>query len=468
MPSPRPRRLDGLAVGALIGVLGAVAAGAFATAPPRLDGAAPAVPAPPAAPTPAPDGETRAGPPALSAAEEAALRRTAVVDATERAAPAVVSIRTESTFVDFFRRAQTSASDGSGVIIDEAGIVLTNHHVIEQAQRIEATTSDGRTYRARFIGGAPELDLAVLRLDGADALPAVPLGTSSDLLLGEPVIAIGNPYGLGHTVTTGVVSAVSRPLETSERVYQEFIQTDASINPGNSGGPLLSVTGKLIGINTAIRQDAEGIGFAIPADRALKVARDLVRFGTVQLPWLGADLADQVERSPAGRRVGVRVLRVHPDSGAAAAGLQPGDFIRAVGGHEVQSVADLNAWLSAHEPGSAVALDLSRKGAPRAAEVETGRVPPAIVDNSLNRVLGITLGRELPGVGIQIDAVRPDGELGRAGFRPGDVIVEINGVSVDTVADLRGRIQSEKSAHRHRATITLRRGDRGGTFFFSI
>lgn len=456
MSARRKLPLDGLAVGALVGVLGAVAAGAFATSPPR-----PAVVVD--EPTPAPGPRA-----AASSASELSLRRTAVVDAAEQAAPSVVSIRTEATFVDFFRRPQVSSSDGSGVIIDESGIVLTNHHVIEQAQRIVATTADGRSFRARFIGGAPELDLAVLRLDGAEGLPAIRIGTSKDLLLGEPVIAIGNPYGLGHTVTTGVVSAVSRPLETSTRVYQDFIQTDASINPGNSGGPLLSVTGRLIGINTAIREGAEGIGFAIPADRALKVARDLVRFGTVQLPWLGVDLADQREGPGSGGRLGVRVLRVHKGGGAAAAGVKPGDFVRSVAGHEVQSAADLNAWLSAKEPGTSVELRLSRQATELSVVVQTGQVPGSVIEDSLNNVLGIELGQELDGIGIQIQTVSPSGELGRAGFRSGDILVEINGRPVDTHEALFEAISAAKSAHRYRATLTLRRGDRGGAFYFSI
>ncbi len=456
MPVPK-RRLDGIAIGAFLGVLGTVAAGALATAPDD-----------PSAP---PKSPSHAGP--LTAVQapipdDRDLRRTAVVAATETATPAVVSITTETTYVDFFRRPQVSSGEGSGVIIDSEGIVLTNYHVVEQAQRIQASTSDGRTFSARFIGGASELDLAVLRLEGAKDLPTVPIGTSSDLLLGEPVIAIGNPYGLGHTVTTGVVSAVSRPLETSDRVYQEFIQTDASINPGNSGGPLLSVTGRLIGINTAIREGAEGIGFAIPADRALKVARDLVQFGTVQLPWLGVDLADRVERSPSGRKVGVHVLRVHPEGGGALVGVLRGDRIRRIGGHEVQSVADLNAWLSALEPGAEVELELARDSAPVVVHVATGAVPPSVVDRALEEVLGISLGRGIPGVGVPIARVSPDGELGRAGFRTGDIIVQVNGAPIESADALRQRLKVEKSGHRHQAAITLRRGDRGGTVFFSI
>ena len=156
---------------------------------------------------------------------------------------------------------------------------MTNAHVVEGAIAIEATFSDDKTYAAEIIGLAPELDLAVLRLDTDSESMSVDIGNSADLMLGETVIALGNPFGLGHTVTTGVISGIDRPLETERRIYQNFIQTDASINPGNSGGPLVNIDGELVGINTAIRSNAEGIGFAIPVDRAMKVAQDLLNFG---------------------------------------------------------------------------------------------------------------------------------------------------------------------------------------------
>ena len=201
---------------------------------------------------------------------------------------------------------------------------------MSSASRIIATFSDGNQAEARVVGLDEDLDLAVLKIPIRPGLVAVDIGTSSDLLLGEPVIAIGNPFGLGHTVTTGVVSATSRAIETDDRVFQDFIQTDASINPGNSGGPLLDRFGALVGITTSIRPDAQGIGFAIPIDRAIKIARDLVEIGTVRIPWLRGVLEDVRLRVDGRPRTAPMVTDTlgarEPD------GLEVGDFITHAGG----------------------------------------------------------------------------------------------------------------------------------------
>ncbi|HJX28342.1 MAG TPA: trypsin-like peptidase domain-containing protein, partial [Thermoanaerobaculia bacterium] len=204
----------------------------------------------------------------------AAARRTPVVIAAEKVSPAVVNISAESMvrevdpFFGLFFGPQTrqSQSLGSGLIIDPNGIVVTNAHVIEGASRIQVTMLDGRELEANVLGADRDADLAVLKVD-ARGLPAVPLGQSGDLMIGETVIAIGNPFGLTHTVTTGVLSARGRtvPSERGERLFTDFLQTDTSINPGNSGGPLVNILGEVIGVNTAIISGASGIGFAIPA-----------------------------------------------------------------------------------------------------------------------------------------------------------------------------------------------------------
>lgn len=205
----------------------------------------------------------------------AAERRTPVVEAVERATPAVVTIETQvsqsSPFAALYG-APRSSSAGSGVVIDSDGVVLTNAHVVEGALSIEVHTNDGRSWPAVVLAMESELDLAVLRLEGARDLPQIAMADSDALLLGEPAIAIGNPYGLGLTVSTGIVSSVQRDVEIRSGLYQSYIQTDAAINPGNSGGALVNIHGELIGINTAIRADAEGIGFAIPVNRARKIA----------------------------------------------------------------------------------------------------------------------------------------------------------------------------------------------------
>src|SRR5688500_3343063 len=231
-----------------------------------------------------------------------AARRSPVAVVAHNVLPSVVNIQTEATirrravdpYFDPFGlfgapRAYTSQSLGSGFIWSADGIIVTNNHVIEGASRITVNFNDGSQLAARLIGVDPDSDLAVLRVD-AKQLVAAPIGTSSDLMIGETVVAVGNPFGLSGTVTTGVLSAVGRsvPSQDQSRTFTDFIQTDASINPGNSGGPLLNIEGRVIGINVAIYAQAQGIGFAIPVDRAKKVIQDLLRFGEVHAAWTGA------------------------------------------------------------------------------------------------------------------------------------------------------------------------------------
>ena len=176
-------------------------------------------------------------------------------------------------FSDFFESPSRARSSlGSGVIIKSDGTILTNEHVILRAAKIKVTLLDGREFEGRLIGSDPESDLAVVQIVGEGPFPTLEMGTSEDLMIGETVIAIGNPFGLSHTVTAGVISSLHRSIRSDGRIYRDFVQTDASINPGNSGGPLLNIRGLLIGINTAIYQEAQGIGFAIPVDRVKRIA----------------------------------------------------------------------------------------------------------------------------------------------------------------------------------------------------
>ena len=272
-------------------------------------------------------------------------RRTPVVSVVEKVAPAVVNISAESTVREVdpffglfgFGSERPAQSLGSGFIIDRNGIVVTNAHVIEGASRIAVTLLDGRELDADVLGSDRDADIAVLKVKASN-LPAIPLGKSSDLMIGETVIAIGNPFGLSNTVTTGLLSAQGRtlPSERGERLFTDFLQTDASINPGNSGGPLVNIGGDVIGINTAIIQGASGIGFAIPADRARRVIDDLLRFGESQPLWTGARLLsldpELARRNGISERRGALVLKVFPDSPAAEAGLQEKDVIVSAGG----------------------------------------------------------------------------------------------------------------------------------------
>jgi serine protease Do len=451
MRRTRPLPLDAIGVGLAVGFGLAVAAGAVASLPDAPGSGLPApIPDAAIATTGAATGRPSVDDP---------LRRTPVVQAVERVAPAVVSITCEIPTTDPFalmRGRRSSASEGSGVVIDADGVVLTNAHVVEGAHRIRASFADGRQLDADVIGVAPELDLAVLRLRGAAGLTAVPRGSSAGLMLGEPVIAIGNPLGLGHTVTTGVISAVARPLETDARVYQDFIQTDASINPGNSGGPLLDARGRLIGVNTAIRADAQGIGFAIPADRALKVARDLVEFGQVRIAWLGVGVEDVVVTRAGQRQTAPRVL----DGAATPGGLLKGDVLLSVDGRGVQGRADLNAYLASRSPGDSVSVDALREGRPVAVTIATATVPDAAVDQSLTGVLGVRLAEAAPRTGgAGLEAVRRDGAAARRGLRAGDVILAVNGTPAPDPSALREAIRQARSAHRASALFTVRRGD---------
>ena len=240
-----------------------------------------------------------------------------MVRAVRKVSPAVVNISSEyevrkqvspfsgyrmdpffdSFFKDFFdpgnERRYTRNSLGSGVIIDgQRGFILTNAHVVEKTGTIRVVLNDQEEYAAQVVGADPDSDLAVLRIESKTPLPAIDMGDSDNLMIGETVIAIGNPFGFSHTVTTGVISALNRSFRIDDRVFQDFIQTDASINPGNSGGPLLNINGELVGINTAIYAKAQGIGFAIPINKAKRIINDLIRYGEVIPAWIGITVQD--------------------------------------------------------------------------------------------------------------------------------------------------------------------------------
>src|SRR5205809_804309 len=321
---------------------------------------------------------------AARGAESDPERRSLVVQAVEKASPAVVNVSTEQVverraspfpfpqdpfFEEFFRdfvdprpRRFKTTSLGSGVIVAADGTIMTNVHVIERASRVRVTLNDQREFDATLVGADADADIAVLRVKAGGDLPHIPFGTSADLMIGETVIAIGNPFGLSHTVTTGVVSAVGRSLRDEERTYTDFIQTDASINPGNSGGPLLDIKGELIGINTAIYGKAQGIGFAIPVDRAQRVMKDLVSYGEVRHAWVGLvvqnltpDLAQHF-----GVRRGVVVAQVEPKSPAEAAGVQRGDRLLGLGGTPLRSVAELRRKMIELRSARSVLLSVGR------------------------------------------------------------------------------------------------------------
>jgi serine protease Do len=389
-------------------------------------------------------------------------RRSLVVQAVERASPAVVNISTEQVvegrgspfptprdpfFDDFFHdffdsrpRRYKATSLGSGVIVAADGTILTNEHVVLRASRIRVTLSDERTFDAHPAGADADSDLAVLRIDAGKSLPHIALGRSDDLMIGETVIAIGNPFGLSHTVTTGVLSAVGRSLNTSERTYSDFIQTDASINPGNSGGPLLNIKGELIGINTAIYGKAQGIGFAIPVDRARRVMRDLVSYGEVKRAWVGITVQDLTEELAQhfGTTKGVVVLDVEAKSPGAIAGIARGDVITRVDNHDVHSRDEFEERIGGHDTSDTVVLTRHRDDGDQDVPVATAPFPAGQADDLAWQLLGMKVTED--GDGLVVERVRMGSTGARIGLRRGDRVVGIGGTPVRSVAEFRRRM----------------------------
>jgi serine protease Do len=431
------------------------------------------------------------------AAEDPLLRRTPTVRAVEKAGPAVVNITTERIVQSPFRRptvrdpifqryfdqflppqrSRTAESLGSGVLIDREGHILTNEHVIERASAIRVSLADGREFEATLVGADPTNDIAVLRVDTDEALPSIALGRSDDLLVGEPVIAIGNPHGLSNTVTTGVISAIDRSLGVGEERLHGLIQTDASINPGNSGGPLLNAEGTLIGINTAIYwrsdQPSQSIGFAIPIDSARRVIDELIDFGEVQPVWLGLEFQDldpslhQVLRLPS-HVSGVIVNGVAPESPSASAGIARGDIVAKMDSRTLRGAQDLYESLRSVRTGQRVELGIWRDGRLIELAVRAEELPDTQVPAMTAALLGMELDAEAQ-AGFRVRSVRRGSAAHRIGFQPGDVLLSLGGRPLEgeaalkyAVADLRWRSRVQivvlRGAGRYHVTLPLRAG----------
>jgi len=307
----------------------------------------------------------------------------ATIDLFEAARRSVTYITTQSRVVDLWTRNTFNVprGTGSGFVWDDRGHVVTNHHVVAGASGAQVRLSDGRDVAASLVGASPAHDLAVLRIDVADLPPPLPIGSSADLRVGQTTFAIGNPFGLDFTLTTGIVSALDRSLasEDGRQLIEHLIQTDAAINPGNSGGPLLDSAGRLIGVNTLIYSPSgasAGVGFSVPVDTVNRVVPQLIATGKYVRPTLGVEVDEGLNQllTERARVKGVVILRVTPGSAAAAAGLRgarveqdgrtvtPGDIIIAVDGAEVESVARLLGRLDDHRVGDTVRLTVLRDG----------------------------------------------------------------------------------------------------------
>jgi serine protease Do len=345
----------------------------------------------------------------------------------------------------YFRRRprEEPRTSGSGVIVDPTGYILTNNHVIENAQDITVRLSDSRKFTATLVGRDPKTDLAVLKVEAPAPLPTAPLGDSERLRVGQWVIAIGNPFGLDRTVTVGIVSATAR-TRVGVATYENFIQTDASINPGNSGGPLLNLDGRVIGINTAIVASGQGIGFSIPISEARLVMGQLIARGKVTRGWLGIviqDITDELATSFGVReREGVLVADVMKGGPGEVAGLRPGDVIVQLGVTKIREVPDLQRRVANVAPGQSIGLGVIREGVPQRLNVRVGEMP---ADETATAE--VDAGPE--GFGLQVEPLGPDtaerlglpfshgllvtdvatgGPGERAGLRRGDVILEVD------------------------------------------
>jgi serine protease Do len=427
--------------------------------------------------------------PGVGSAGDPFLRHTVTVQVVKEVGPAVVNITTEqkvrrraspfagdpffdSFFRDFFEPSfpDTAENLGSGVVIDAEGHILTNEHVVARASRIQVALADGRELDAKLIGADPKNDVAVLKVESEQPLPWIGMGTSEDLMVGEPVIAIGNPFGLSSTVTTGVISALNRSLRSEQRVYHGFLQTDASINPGNSGGPLLNAEGELVGINTAVYQGAQGIGFAIPIDTAARVVRELIEEGEVSPVWLGVEFQDLTPElvQAMGLDASVRgalVNRVRKESPAKQAGIERGDVITHLDGRPISGARTFFEMLETAVDGQELRLTVLREERSRKIAVRAEEVPEPVIEALVLDLLGMELAPGARG-GFEVRSVRRGSGAERIGIQAGDVVLGINGrtlVDADALRrsalDLRGRTRAQvvvqRGGGRYHVTVPL-------------
>jgi len=334
-------------------------------------------------------------------------------------------------------RARRVHSVGSGAIIHERGYIVTNAHVVAQTSDIRVIFADQRSVEAKIVSIDPEHDLAVLKVPAETPLPCVKLGRSGDIMVGETVIAIGNPLELQHTVTAGIVSALNRDLHFSEEVsYRGLIQTDAAINPGNSGGPLLNVNAELIGINTAIRGDAQNVGFAIPVARLWALLPNMLDIERRQRVRFGLEVSGAE----------AEINSVQPDSPAAQAGLRPGDRILSFNGERLRNGIDYYVHLLEREPGETIQLEFARNAKKRVAEVPLQAIPPPDGQRLAWAKLGMQLAPVPPvnrrryrlpdDLGLTVEKLQPSGPVERAGIVEGDVILRVNRLTVRSFDDL--------------------------------
>ena len=427
---------------------------------------------------------------------DASAMKASFAPVVRQAAPAVVNIaargvqRVQSAdpfFQLFGPQARVAQSVGSGVIVRPDGTVVTNYHVIEGMQQINVVLNDRREFPAEVVLADQRSDIAVLKLQGVDgALPFLRIDDQEEQQVGDLVLAIGNPFGVGQTVTNGIISALNR-TETGISDSGSFIQTDAAINPGNSGGALIDMDGDLIGINTAIFSPSgasAGIGFSIPVDEVNRIVPRLIRDGRFVRPALGVAYATEPFNRALGLPSGVAILRVQPGSPAAQAGLRPGDVVVSLNGRDIEGSSELTRAVGGAKPGDTLRLEVLREGRRQTISVRSGTRPANLEVASANDdegsaaptnpaapagevIEGLTVAPvtaalrsrfDLPGdvEGLVITAVNQQSRAGRLGFQPGMVILQANGRRVGSTADLKGAVETVKNANRPGVLLLMR------------
>ncbi len=432
----------------------------------------------------------------------------AFASVVKKAGPAVVNVRVEKTvkggsyhgnnpleffndpffekfFGPQFRQPQRQKprefkqeGTGSGFIISKDGYILTNNHVVGDADVITVRLADEREFKAKVIGTDPQSDVALIKIEDGGDLPTIPLGNSDKLEVGEWVIAIGSPFQLSQTVTVGVVSAKGRS-RIGINDYEDFIQTDAAINPGNSGGPLLNIYGEVIGINTAIFSRSGGymgIGFAIPIDMATAIKEQLLKHGKVTRGWLGVAIQDVDEKLAESFKLestkGVIISEVTEDSPADKAGLKDGDVLIALNGNPLDDVASLRNQIALTAPGTKVTLKLLRDGKEKSIIVKIGEMPGkfnrsaktggtklddmGLALQDLSDELATQFGYK-KGQGVLISDVEEDSPAGNAGLQAGQLIEEVNRIRVHNLKELKSAMK--KSSHPNRVLLRIRAGE---------
>lgn len=405
----------------------------------------------------------------------AAERRSAVVAAVAKARDAVVNIRTEqivrrrnspffgfgdSIFDQFFNdmlppRSYKTQSLGSGVIIDGQGYILTNAHVVDKASKIfVALPETNKELEATLVGKDSSIDLAVLKIAAEGSYPFLLPARSDDLFLGETVIAIGNPLGLGHSITTGIISSSKRRIQVDKNFSSVFIQTDALINPGNSGGPLININGELVGINTAIARQAQGIGFSIPIDTAKRVMGDLMEYGRVRRAFLGVvpvDVSRSFTRSHGDG--GVLVEELLSGSPAETAGLQVADVILEIDDVPVASIEEYYSLLQTYTPGDKLRISLLRGLRELEERVLLTSLPEGYEISYTLQTFGFRLHEEAGG--LLVSEVAAGSPADKVGIKPGDQIAKIDGMVVAGLADFK-QVMAERIGRVPLAFLVVR------------